>query len=1538
MPYTIDEIIKYCTVRLRSYDESEQAIGSGVLLRQEKWHDKIYLLTAAHCLREETTGNIIRSIRVEVLNPNTETYEPIVIESVVSDSVLMEDDGQDVAVFQLKKESVLAISPNLPSIAITHTHANCKIHTCAGFPSGNRFEYDQLVAAWIGGDMAKHSLSYTTGQTYIESKASGLSGGGIFAITRGEVLLEGVMTKYRKIENGGQLFGSNFQHINNRLYEAHKPILHISYVVAEGVTEHRIREVLNDTYKNLGKRFIPNFNVDTSIQDKLEAISRTPKYYEQVEAKINNWLNDGAYLSMDGKIAEEVKSLQADVLKYAKGIKSYDTIDMSPYEKHAEEIKRLLESEEANAAIAYAPGSKVTEANRKEQLFRIRQYMMSCQSLSGMIEERLTNSNFIVIHGEAGCGKSHLLGHFSQEVLDYNAQRYTKHDCPVLLLLGGNFATGKEIEENIVSQLDAECSFEELLVGLEHIGKSLRRRVPIMIDALNETNGMKYWMDKLPGFVERISKHRYLSLIVTIRDTYLNDVLSESHQEEWNHNMFQHDGFTDGEFNAVQSFCAYYGLNTLKIPILNPEFSNPLYLHIACQIAKDAHMDTLPTGWQVYELFDQYAEKLDKDFAKENSIYKNKHIVSKAIDVIVKRMCDKQQLYMPYDEYDALLEEAFHHRYPNLSNELLESSLLSKGMGYYHGEDVYFTYQRMGDYYVANKLLEGCVTQEDAKERLAVYATSLLEKIVFQGVLEQLYVIVPARFGAEIWELMDISREYHCTGMLLRSLHWRSAGNIHVEAIIDFLHKNRCDVDNWYNTLLFLAPIPAHPFNGEWWHRIWKRYKTMADRDARLQPFILETIRYSKENNIQRLIDWAWTPGVSKEVSEDVAQLTGITLTWILSSTIHSVRNETTKALVNLLQHQPQALLKVLEAFADIDDAYIQERLMAVTYGCVLRCNDKEKICEIGRYVYKQIFAKGDVPKHILLRDYACNIVDYAHRVCGLKGVNMSKVLPPYGAEMPELPDERDVAKYKLDREDKSIRYSWQQNAISRSLYDGLSDFGNKIVATGVHSFFQWSMVEENELQKMIRRSTKEQKLLYQIFIEASTQKQQLLSRYEAEDVKGEVQMRDMMIDLSRKGLETFLSEETIDRLEHVLVPNHAMVGSSMYYNRRNPRPYQYWVVQRVFELGYNKDKHGPYDEDAQRMENSYFRQRDSKGRIERIGKKYQWIAYYELMGYMADNYPIEDPWETTRAIPYDGAWQDLLRNLDPVCITKRDKEVETWTEYELRDDWNLPISRWLADAWTLDEVRQMLVRTDKAGKQWFTMYDWRSIFCPPELGGNPYHNKSFNNYWINAYVIRKEDKERFVKMSGVENFWDYEMANPVESSLHYIAREKFWSRACKIDEAQTSQVWTKFHNQSELEVIVPYVALRGISEDDCKATDAWYALPIQTFFEGMHMEYGDADGDCQIDGEMCATCNPNRTKQFLMQRDMLLTYLEEQGWDIIWTIEQERCFSPEFATHMNMKVWHHSGLFYLDENGELQGSFKIKDRDEGEDTSNTDE
>ena len=64
--------IKHNIIRIKTADENNRVIGSGVLYDEDKLGEHIYLLTAAHCLFSDKDGFSmpLDSVIIEVFNPN----------------------------------------------------------------------------------------------------------------------------------------------------------------------------------------------------------------------------------------------------------------------------------------------------------------------------------------------------------------------------------------------------------------------------------------------------------------------------------------------------------------------------------------------------------------------------------------------------------------------------------------------------------------------------------------------------------------------------------------------------------------------------------------------------------------------------------------------------------------------------------------------------------------------------------------------------------------------------------------------------------------------------------------------------------------------------------------------------------------------------------------------------------------------------------------------------------------------------------------------------------------------------------------------------------------------------------------------------------------------------------------------------------------------------------------------------------------------------------------------------------------------------
>lgn len=99
-------------------------------------------------------------------------------------------------------------------------------------------------------------------------------------------------------------------------------------------------------------------------------------------------------------------------------------------------------------------------------------------------------------------------------------------------------------------------------------------------------------------------------------------------------------------------------------------------------------------------------------------------------------------------------------------------------------------------------------------------------------------------------------------------------------------------------------------------------------------------------------------------------------------------------------------------------------------------------------------------------------------------------------------------------------------------------------------------------------------------------------------------------------------------------------------------------IFTRVMDLGWTPERFGHLER---------ARRGGHDGPVERYGKKYQWIALYEVLGRIADNHKLRERWsDKTQPFAYEFAEQLVYRDIDPTVLTpggvkNSDDEAHAW-------------------------------------------------------------------------------------------------------------------------------------------------------------------------------------------------------------------------------------------------------------------------------------
>lgn len=205
----------------------------------------------------------------------------------------------------------------------------------------------------------------------------------------------------------------------------------------------------------------------------------------------------------------------------------------------------------------------------------------------------------------------------------------------------------------------------------------------------------------------------------------------------------------------------------------------------------------------------------------------------------------------------------------------------------------------------------------------------------------------------------------------------------------------------------------------------------------------------------------------------------------------------------------------------------------------------------------------------------------------------------------------------------------------------------------------------------------------------------------------------------------------------------------------------QRWVFQRVISLGWNPQYFAKFDDHHGWGTNTNHSRTDHKP--ERFGKKYQWIAFHELITRVADNFHMKPEYDG-ETVSYKGPWQLFGRDIDPTLpppLRKRNMEDEIpevgatfpedsghwWVPYGPRYHEDDPPAGdgWGTDSRDIPEFEPLIRYQDSDRKRWtvlYAQYSWTSGV--PSSRIKPSRRRDFWSH-IESWLIRPEQHDRIV-------------------------------------------------------------------------------------------------------------------------------------------------------------------------------------------------
>lgn len=1373
------------------------------------------------------------------------------------------------------------------------------------------------------------------------------------------------------------------------------------------VSSASLLRLAEDSRVCLGERFTPEYHVELPIAKSFSCIGCDDNWRNSIrtilsnvydlskeinQVKMYSLLNDKSELCC--QLVDEYKQFLDTVFEFEN-----DNLILFEYLENLEKMAiRLIDicNELSNHLYEkYSSNKELKDEYRNENsnLLKIRNSLSTLEDFFAAKDLKAGKEKELLVTGTAGSGKSHLLCDISMKRLE--------HNFPTVFLLGQHYAGGNPIRF-IAEKLNlANRSDLEVLGALDTLGETYKCRTLIIIDAINEGSFREDWYNHLKMFLQQCKAYNNLAVVISCRSTYVEYIIPEDVLKTIP--KINHEGFKGYERRAALKYLGNQGVSLPSVPFFSPEFSNPLFLKTTCKAIKNMELKEFPKGLNGFnQVFEFYLDSLEKIIKQKKSTHSNQ-FVHNAVEALIKKIYPDNLWGIPSYEAEQTINACDYTKNDtqSLFELLIFEGLISldviedrKGK---KKEVIRFTYERFSDYALANHILNRCNTERKLCKLFANGGEifKLLKKenrYANVGIIQALGIEIPEKFHKEFIEYINpVKKRWYNTffkflipifnhryNKLEDDNKWQYdwyLENTFKEGILsrtaNSITKKSLELLNELrgypyhmpamDILVSLSTEPNHPWNADFLDKNLRR-RSLAERDLFWSTYVAVNDYHEDEDQpespIRTLLNWVLDNQIDKADKERL-RLTAITILWLTTTSNREVRQQATKALSKVLYYIPEKIATFIEQYNDIDDSYLVTSLYGAAYGAIVNIRDKELVKEITNLVIKKQFSVELEHPHILIRDYARGIIEYAYSLGGIID-KIKQYRPPYTSKWPlenPLPSEIDAIDEKYSE-------------IKNSVQGFISDFGKYVMKDVDY----WTATP---LSKKVAESGKE--LQYRF---AETLPEDLKSRYieildrkikveeeknrnfDLESFLDELTSDDITID-SENNIDSvnekeeiennlvydtededldFMPPTMIEKTEEELIKEIKLrLGEAEQEYFRwvrkqgvldHPAKFSHnwacrWVIKRAYELGWTKALFSDFERMYCRNE---YGQR--KGVVERIGKKYQWIAYYELLARLADNLIFGDRgYSDVDDSKFYGPWQIDIREMDPTYWGKakpehfyHDNEIRWWRPYQFGiklNDLDEQI-KWLWDTSTLPDLQSIIcTKNNETQEEWLVLHsfcDWttRAIKDKSKLG-EP-------NLWyrINTCVIKQEDlgvmKESMVNQPLCSPDIIF---IPNSNNQRFLGEYPWHPCYVSLEEWIVPEDWH--------EVKIPCVyhvplfeyewSTRGFSHMPDESSR--FYMPSKKIVKEMHL-YKDIskpsywyngnnvvfmDPSIQIDTQPCA----------LINKEVFCKWLSENNYVLVWLIGGEKqLFTHDIGKFYGRLVY--SALYSMDGSGNIIG------------------
>lgn len=878
-----------------------------------------------------------------------------------------------------------------------------------------------------------------------------------------------------------------------------------------------------------------------------------------------------------------------------------------------------------------------------------------------------------------------------------------------ILLLGQHLTSNEDPWIQIFKELKLDCNVDEFLEALELKAQIQGSRILIFIDAINEGSGKLFWPDRLSGFITSFKEYKWLGLVLSIRTSYVRLIAPE--KDSLNDlTRHTHYGFRNMEYEASKLFFKNYNIQQPSIPLLTPEFQRPLFLKIFCDGLKKSGLTIIPDGMQgITKITNFFIKAINNRLALPKEFNYPESI--NMVDKAVKKLIKYK---LDNNLYIIPYEKAFEiitnlEKKYNMPPNFIEG-LISEGI---ISKNLYWNDEKDEEIiYITYERLEDHITASYLLDHID--GTHLKKEFENGGKLH--------KFVKDSWAINYYDGLIEALSVQIPEKFEKELYEL-IPNFNDLKEIKKQNIE--YNIAeAFVSSL------------LWRKHSKINDK---VMNYIKEVVFKFK--------------GTYELFWETMISVSSMPTHPFNAAKIHSILNEIT--LSNRDSWWNELII----------DNYRKElsvrRIIDWSWSTENKAHISDESVKLSSIVISWFLTTTNRE----LRDSATKAL-----ICILK--DRINVLIDLLMKFEDINDPYVYERLFAVAYGCALRTKNTENLNELSEYIYKTIFDKDLVyphvllrdyARGVIEYTLYLKIKLNINLNKIRPPYKS----YFPQIPLDKEIEVYSFNYNSEDFKDHFWSQNNILD----SME-------VERTREGKTASYGNFGRYEFqFNFENwielePVDLKNIAIKRIFDLGYDVEKHGKFDRKIRRFEHHYLT-------TERIGKKYQWIAMHELLAQVSDKYQMEAPWlwKNKEMVDFQGPWEPFIRDIDPT-ILKHENPSKIPIFDEICGNWSGDAKSWLQGEYYINPLGIINISLDD--EEWFILegnFDWKE----PELFGNPRYSYPSKRLWyqIRSYLVKKGDFDSIIQWSKDKNFMGRWMPESHENT-HVFNREYYWSPAFK--------------------------------------------------------------------------------------------------------------------------------------------------------------